>query len=248
VKFSGLSGAFLSQVMPLGTCGLLDAQSMAFGLNGHLFISCDFVGVIEVDAATGASLGIFGQTQILSDFLPTLSFSPSDNALLVARGLANAVDGFSWPDGQPLGHFVSPGSGGLDVNPDIFDGTWDGRSGMAYGPNGNLFISTYFPQGVLEFTGTCGAPLGLFSSMTPPPPMVLGPESLDHELLFVPLVGDTNSDWHVDLRDAREFQNCYTGEGASASNSNCLTWFDYDRDGHIASPDVAGFVEAFTGP
>ncbi|HEY3242833.1 MAG TPA: hypothetical protein VGM03_05725 [Phycisphaerae bacterium] len=163
-----------------------------------------------------------------------MSFSPDGEQLLVAKSLANSVESFDYASGDYLGHFVLPGSGDIEV-----------VGGMTFGPNGDLFISSFLPQGVFEYNGEDGEFVGVFSSLSAPED---GSAGFDSALLFAPVCGDADSDWHVDLRDVRDFQNCYTGDGAEPSNSNCLIWFDYDRDGYIGSSDAIGFVNGFTGP
>ena len=61
--------------------------------------------------------------------------------------------------------FVTQGSGGLDE-----------PLGLVFGPNGNLFVSSYYTNSVLEYNGTTGAFLETFASgVSGPVGLVFGP-------------------------------------------------------------------------
>ncbi|HEY3242834.1 MAG TPA: hypothetical protein VGM03_05730 [Phycisphaerae bacterium] len=57
LAFDGLSGAFVAELVPLGGCGLFDAEKVAL-CDGKLFVACSYIGVIEIDATTGSCLGM----------------------------------------------------------------------------------------------------------------------------------------------------------------------------------------------
>ena len=79
------------------------------------------------------------------------------STLFVANGGGNSVLAYSTSPVAPLGAFVSSGSGGL-IDP----------SGVAFGPNGNLFVTGGQPStyGVYQYDGTTGASMGQFASTT----------------------------------------------------------------------------------
>jgi len=71
--------------------------------------------------------------------------------------------------GAFIGVFVTAGSGGLDE-----------AEGMAFGPNGNLFVASELGNAVLEYNGTTGAFVGEFvaadsGGLSEPTFMVFGP-------------------------------------------------------------------------
>lgn len=64
----------------------------------------------------------------------------------------DAVVRFNADTGAPLGVFVSSGSGGLN-----------GPTGLTFGPDGNLYVSSFvFNQSVLRYHGKTGQFLGVF--------------------------------------------------------------------------------------
>lgn len=61
-----------------------------------------------------------------------------------------------------------------------------------------------------------------------------------------PATGDDDTDGQVDLRDALAFQQCV---GATIpGGEDCITGYDFDRDGAITTGDQPGFNAAMTGP
>ena len=91
---------------------------------------------------TGASLGLC--------FFCMSSSAVAD--LFVSAARANSVMRFD-EDGTFLGNFVQPGDGGLGD-----------PQGIAFGPNGNLFVASNGSNNVLEFHGTTGAFIRVFAS------------------------------------------------------------------------------------
>src|SRR2546422_1012284 len=80
------------------------------------------------------------------------SAMPGD--LFVSSYGNSSVMEYNGTTGAFITTFVPPGSGGLN-----------GPFGLVFGPNGNLFVSSYFNNfSVPEYNGTTGAPMGYFVS------------------------------------------------------------------------------------
>ncbi len=100
------------------------------------------------DAQTGASLGTFVTANLNAP--AAIAFDGVGQAY-VANFNDNSVSRFS-TTGTYLGRFVTAGSGGLS-GPDL---------GMAFGPDGNLYIPSYWNHKVTRYNGTTGAYMGDF--------------------------------------------------------------------------------------
>ncbi len=88
--------------------------------------------------------------------------------LLVSSG--NSVLAYGETAGDFLGAMLAPGSGGLLRG-----------QGLAFGPDGNLYVSSQESQSVQRFDGRTGAPLGSFvpagsGGLTLPMGLVFGPD------------------------------------------------------------------------
>ncbi|EDL61943.1 putative lipoprotein [Gimesia maris DSM 8797] len=104
----------------------------------------------------------------LGEFVPTgllnsprdLVFGPNGN-LYVSNGFEtngsdNSVERFNGQTGEAEGSFVIPGSGGIRV-----------PNGMAFGPDGNLYVASSGTSQILRYDGQTGAIIGsgVFASL-----------------------------------------------------------------------------------
>jgi len=109
--------------------------------------------IVEFDVATGARTRIFSQACPTFPFPFDVAIGPDDD-LYVSCILNSSVEQFDRTTGAALGNFVLAGSGGL-VSP----------RGLAFGPNGNLFVSSGSDE-ILEYNGVTGAYVGVFVDVT----------------------------------------------------------------------------------
>ena len=156
VRFSAVDGSLIAPLVDddLATNGgLFMPSAMAYGFENDLFVtSIDASSgdgrVLRYDAATGDFLGIFA-AGLLGP--AGLSFHQPSNTLLVGSlgaglGDSNVIYRFS-SDGTPL--------------PPVTDGPISGRTDMAVGPQGELYVSSFaeepfFNGSVLKFDYVSG--------------------------------------------------------------------------------------------
>jgi len=254
LEFDGPSGAFVRDFVPLDVCGLGYAADFAFGPNGNLYI---VDGRVQPDSPGGGVYVFDGHTGecvadplIATPVLPsprvsaftTLAFGPQDGLLY----LPLYVDGV-FPDPCSI-RVYDPDTGALLGEP-IAPGELPGIAAAAtFGPNGHLFVSSSMnnqPGYISEYDipdFASGTWLGVFAAQT----NQLGSGRAD-EIIFKPLLGDADGDWDLDLADFTAFQGCFSGDGVTAVNYNCLT-FDFDRDADVDPTDLSAFTERLTGP
>jgi len=145
------TGALETVVEP-GTAGLSNPNSLAFGSDGWLYVaSAGSNAVIRFDRfnfdppQVFVSPGSGGMTEPWA-----LAFSPGGT--LVVLGLDGATREFSGSDGTYLRTLVPSGSGGLSQPRDLL-----------FIPGGHLLITSFGTSDVLEYDGSTGSFLRIFS-------------------------------------------------------------------------------------
>jgi glucose/arabinose dehydrogenase len=115
-------------------------------------------------SVAGASLNEIGSPSAFiaagSGGLQSPSWSvlgPDGNLYVASNGSSSSVLRYNGTTGAFLGTFVTSGSGGLS-NPGVL------AFGMAFGPDGNLYVASGGTSQVLEYNGTTGAFLQVFGS------------------------------------------------------------------------------------
>jgi WD40 repeat protein len=242
LEFDGMSGAFLRELVPLGSCGLGRASDFSFGPNGDIYIVIDGgEDVFVFDRQTGACVGgapLAGVTRPDPyNALQALEFSPHDGMLVLPWWSATA-------SGQGRVTVHDPLNGNLLHTPIVPPaGGINSAYASAFGPNGNLFVAGR-PDRVYQYDLVSQATLGIFASQNSLPS---GADAWANEIAFQPLLGDANGDWTRDLADFAAFQHCFGSDGVTPADLNCLK-LDYDRDGDVDPADGAALTQRMTGP
>jgi hypothetical protein len=175
LEYDGKTGAYLGVVVPAGadpsgTDPLHAPWALTFGQDGNLYVAGTLSNnVLRYNMTTSAidefipsSSGVYYPKGLAFDSSGDLlvgcgDAGPSDTSplrdeVLRFQGPNGASPGAALPAPGPTGAvFVPSGSGGLEQ-----------ASGLAFGPNGNLYVSSYRTSSVLEYDGTTGASLGTF--------------------------------------------------------------------------------------
>jgi streptogramin lyase len=145
LKYDGNTGAFLSVFATDGIAG--PDVGVIFGPDGNLYVPSFFNNrVLRFDGGSGASLGTF-----ISQFAPGSLTQPrtiifhSDGLIYVSSDNGNKVNRYQ-SDGTYVDTFVAAGDGGLN-----------GASGMTFGDDGYLYVTSWRSDQVLRYDGLTGA-------------------------------------------------------------------------------------------
>ncbi|MBI1853774.1 MAG: NHL repeat-containing protein [Planctomycetes bacterium] len=149
-RFSGTTGAFLSIFVAPGSGGLDGPDvGMTFGPDGNLYVPSFFNhAVLRYDGSTGAPLG---------DFVPPGLGGLVNPRMILFRGA------FAYVSGERSNAVLR-----YDATSGAFDrefvvaGQVAGPTGIAFGPDGNLYVASSTGNSVLRFDGTTGAPIDTF--------------------------------------------------------------------------------------
>jgi streptogramin lyase len=110
------AGTSHGTLIPRGSGGLFTPSAMAFGPDGHLYISGGTfggnLGVRRYNASSGAFLGMFANTGDDAYVPIGITFGP-DKHLYVSTQSRNNVMRFNFPTGAFMDFFVPDGGGGL---------------------------------------------------------------------------------------------------------------------------------------
>jgi len=178
LRYDSMSGAFSDTPIPSAlNGGLAGIAGAVYGPDGNLYVvSSSTNSVLRYDGQTGAFLGVFvalgsgGLTQPSS-----LTFGPDGN-LYVASTNGNDVLRYNGATGAPM---PASGQTGAIFVP-VSSGSLEQPAGLAFGPDGNLYVSSSGNDDVLRYNPLTGAFVNPFLAGGP------GGLHLPGELLFRP--------------------------------------------------------------
>lgn len=185
LRFDGATGAYLGTFVAPGSGGIVNGTGPAllFGSDGRLYLSDEGNDAVRrYDGATGAYLGAFVASGSggLNDPVD-MQFGPGGDLFVLTRALFAAGDApttssrvyrYDGATGAFEGVFVAGGPA-----------TPFAANFMAFGPDGNLFLSSWSASAVLRYDGTTGAFLGTFvapgtGGLAGPADLAFGPDGL----------------------------------------------------------------------
>jgi sugar lactone lactonase YvrE len=158
LRYNSTTGEFMDAFVPPGSGGLNGPVNLVLGLDGNILVSSAYTHSIKrYDSTTGA---------YLRDFVPPdsgglhrphgLTFGPDSN-LYVMSADDDSVMRYDGTTGAPL---PAPGkSGAIFVDPGTLLDAW---GQLAFGPDGNLYVSNWGGSDVLRIDAATGNSLGEF--------------------------------------------------------------------------------------
>jgi outer membrane protein assembly factor BamB len=157
-RFDRMTGQFLGDFVPSGSGGVNRPVDVIFGLDGNLLVgSAETHSIKRYDATTGAYLGDFVPPNSGGLHRPHGMVFGSDSNLYVMSADDDSVMRFDGTTGAPM---PAPGkSGAVFVDP----GTLVNAFGeLAFGSDGNLYVSNWGGNDVLRIDAATGNSLGEF--------------------------------------------------------------------------------------
>jgi len=153
LRYDGSTGVFIDTFVPSGSGGLSTAVGLTFGPDGNLYVaSRGNNGVVRFDGTTGAFSDLFvapGSGGLLDPRDP--EFGP-DGDLYVSSAGNNTVRRYDGDTGNFIGVFASSASLGAGCATCLSQPV-----GIDWGPDGNLYVSSYNNNRVQRYDGATGA-------------------------------------------------------------------------------------------
>jgi sugar lactone lactonase YvrE len=160
LRYDSATASYLGDFVTAGSGGVFHPDDLAFQ-GDYLYVTSSDGGrnVLRYDATTGAFAGVFIPAGSGGLARPHgMTFGPDGN-LYVNSAETHSVMRYDGTTGAPLpapgrtgAYFVSSRSGGLDTP----------YGQVAFGRDGNLYVSGYYSNSVLRYDGTTGDFLDAF--------------------------------------------------------------------------------------
>ncbi|MEZ5658197.1 MAG: DUF4347 domain-containing protein [Burkholderiaceae bacterium] len=147
LRYDGSTGAFIDVFVASGTGGLATPLGLNFGPDGMLYVSSRGANnLLRFDPVTGAPDASFNGNMnggVPEDFV----FAP--NGEILAADIGGNVMRIDATTGASLGAFIAFGTGGLSS-----------VAGLAFGPDGHLYVADQGADTIRKYDGQTGLYLG----------------------------------------------------------------------------------------
>jgi DNA-binding beta-propeller fold protein YncE len=172
LKYDGETGQFLGEFVTSGSGGLLTPMDLGFGPDGNLYVVSTYAGgVFRYNGTTGA-------------FIDQFTTDPSGAEAIRWRGNSMFISGHN--DDEVLRFRARNGA---PMGPMNEGGFLDWATGFDFGPDGNIYIASFFDDAVVKFNRRTGQSMGTFASNCDGPEMIeFGP---DGDLYVASNLGDS---------------------------------------------------------
>jgi streptogramin lyase len=229
IRYNGQTGAFIDVFVPSASNGLNGPDAgMIFGIDGHLYVPSFFGDqVMRFDGGSGAFMGVYiptGSFQSLLRNPRTILFRYGCNEVFVNNEVNGRVLRYNATTGAFIDRFVIG---------------FAAPTGMAFGPDKDLYVASIASNSVVKFSGLNGANLGTF--------IPSGSGGLNGVVFirFLPMTGDANCDGLLSIEDLDGFVELLVDPaGYAVSHPNCDAMnADVTDDGAANGLDIAAFVK-----
>lgn len=156
-RYDGVTGAFVDSFIPFNKGIGSTVGGALFGPDGHLYASSGSIvtQITRFDGKTGALIGYLGGSAIAAD---RMVFGP-DGSLYAINIFCASVDRYDIATGALVESFIK---GGCAATPYPPPASSVDPSDLAFGPDGNLYVSDWASNRILRYDGATGRLLGTF--------------------------------------------------------------------------------------
>lgn len=234
LRYNGTTGAFIDVFVTAASGGLNGPDNgTIFGPDGHLYVPSYFGNqVLRFDGTSGAFLNVFvgvGSAASAMRNPRTVLFRYGCNDVMVNNELGGRVQRYNAATGVWIDRFIA---------------NVPAPTGMAIGPDKNLYIASLNNHSITKWSGVNGATLGTFV------PSGSGGLNGVVYIKFLPLTGDANCDGVVSIADLDGFVQLLLDPVAYAiAHPNCdAANADVTGDNATDGLDISAFLTLIQCP